>query len=301
MMKQLFIIIILSLSVLWTGCTMIEQQDKDIIARVGDTELSRSQARAGISDSIFRQDSLKAYRDYVNAWIRKQLIMQEAERLDLMNSPDMQARWKRAREEVILSGFRDAIMASVEDVEVPEEEARAYYQQNRDKFLLDERYIRFRHMVTSSRNMAENARRDLMRGYEWDRVARAYSLYPELKIAEAERYWPASSALKEYAVLNRYLQVIGVTEISLIENINGQYHFVQLVDERAAGEHPDLDWLIDQIREWLVLEKKRRIYNSYLNNLYLSAQANNEIEIMNVLPGDTLHTVRTDTLNNITE
>ncbi len=293
--------IILSLCVLWSACTVIERQEQDIIARVGDAELSRAQARAGIPEAVFRQDSLKAYNDYVNDWIRKQLIIQEAGRIDLMESPDMQARLGRAEEEVILSGFRDAVMASVEDIEVTEEEARAYYQQNRDKFLLDERYIRFRHMVTSSLSMAENAKRDLMRGYEWERVARAYSLYPELKIAEAARYWPASTALKEYSVLNRYLQIIGVTEISLIENINGQYHFVQLVDERAEGEHPDLDWLIEQIRDWLVLEKKRRAYNSYLNNLYLSAQANNEIEILNVLPGDTLNVVRTDTLNNITE
>ena len=58
---------------------------------------------------------------------------------------------------------------------------------------------------------------------------------------------------------------------------------VQLLDERAKGDHPDLEWLIDQIKEWLILEKRRRVFNTYVKNLYLQAQANNEIETFDVL------------------
>jgi len=54
------------------------------------------------------------------------------------------------------------------------------------------------------------------------------------------------------------------------------------MEERPAGDNPDLDWLIPQIEEWLKLEKARRITNSYIRNLYLEANANNEIDRKNV-------------------
>jgi hypothetical protein len=49
--------------------------------------------------------------------------------------------------------------------------------------------------------------------------------------------------------------------------------------EKPKGEHPDLEWLLSEIQQWLLLEKKRTSFKSYQQNLYLQAEANNEIEI----------------------
>ncbi len=273
-----------------------------VLARVGSSILTINDARSNIPIHVFAEDSLKAYQDYIDQWIKRQLILEEADRLDLESSPEINKRIASAKEEVILNSFKEAVFLKNENSfkEVSYSEAQAYYQANKDRFLLDERYIKFRHMIAQSLSDAENAKRDLMRGYTWERVANQYSKYPSLGIQGATQFFPASAALKEYAVLNRYLQVIGVSEISLTERIGDDYHFVQLIDERAEGEHPDLDWLISQIQDWLILEKKRRAYNSYLNNLYLSAQANNEIEIYNVLPAESSIEL-TDTVSINTE
>ena len=55
--------------------------------------------------------------------------------------------------------------------------------------------------------------------------------------------------------MNRYLQRIGITEISVIEQVGNEYHFVQLLEEKPKGEHPDLEWLLSEIQQWLLLEK----------------------------------------------
>jgi hypothetical protein len=78
---------------------------------------------------------------------------------------------------------------------------------------------------------------------------------------------------------------------------------VQLIDERAKGEHPDLNWLIEQIKDWMLLNKRSRHFKSYVQNLYLKAESNNEVETFNVLPvnpnqqstvSDTLEITSTD-------
>lgn len=283
------------------SCNKSDTRTDQILARVGASNLTINDARSNIPYQVFIEDSIKAYQDYIDEWVKRQLILQEADRLDLESSPDIKKRIDRAKEETILNSFKEAIFLKNEGnfEEVTYSEAQAYYQANKDRFLLTERYIKFRHMVAENLADAENAKRDLMRGFTWERVSNQYSKYPALNIQGASQFFPASSALKEYPVLHRYLQVIGISEISLIERIGDNYHFVQLIDERVEGEHPDLDWLISQIQDWLILEKKRRAYNSYLNNLYLSAQANNEIDIYNVLlqeaPTDLTDTVSINT------
>ncbi|MEX0845914.1 MAG: peptidyl-prolyl cis-trans isomerase [Balneolaceae bacterium] len=266
-----------------TSCTPEAGKDPVILAEVGNQKLTLEEAKAEIPTNIFQDDSVMAYQKYRDEWVRKQIILQEANRLNFTRRPGVEKKLMRIREEYIIQAVQDYIINEFEgEIAVTEQEARNYYQQNKDQFTLNERYVRYRHLIAESNRDAENAKRDLMRGIEWETVAIEYSKYPELKIRESERFWPISIAGGDISMLNRYLKIIGPSEISPTYRTGNEYHFVQLIDERPEGDHPDLDWLIDQIEEWLILEKRRRAFNTYVKNLYLQSQANNEIKIYNI-------------------
>jgi hypothetical protein len=269
-----------------SACSQKPQQSSEVLAEVGNESLTYTAARANIPVNIYEADSLLAFKKYRDDWIRKQLVLQEAERLNFLQRPGIQRELKRMQEEFILQKVQEYIMGELDaETTVSEQEARNYYQQNKDRFTLNERYVRYRHLVAESNRDAENAKVALMRGESWESVAREYSKYPELKIRESERFWPISIAGGEIQMLNRYLTIIGPSEISPTYRTGNEYHFVQLLEERPEGDHPDLDWLIQQINEWLTLEKRKRAFNTYVKNLYLQSQANNEITIYN-LPGE---------------
>ncbi|MEX0608320.1 MAG: peptidyl-prolyl cis-trans isomerase [Balneolaceae bacterium] len=293
-----FTIIILFLG-LGTGCVQKSENEPVILAEVGGKKLTLSNAKENIPKHIFAIDSIASFAKYREDWIRRQVILQEAERLNFANRKTVQQHLARLKDEYILQAVQDYIISEFEEeVTVSEEEARNYYQQNKDKFVLDERYVQYRHLIARNNQDAENAKRELMRGISWETVANKYSLYPDLKIRESERFWPISVAAADIALLNRYLNVIGPSEISPTHRVGSEYHFVQLMDERPKGDHPDLDWLINQIEEWLVLEKRKRAFNTYVKNLYLQGQANNEIKIYNVLPKQIPAAIDTVSLNN---
>ena len=284
MVKTRCIFLMLSLSLLVSACKKNTGPQPVILAEVGNQQLTKKSARAEIPAHIFESDSILAYQNYLEEWIQRQLILQEAERLNFTQRQGVQKKLQRIREEYILQAVQDYIITEFEgDIDVSEQEARNYYQQNKDKFTLDERYVRYRHLIARSYGDAERAKRDLMRGIDWETVAQQYSKYPDLKIRESERFWPISIAGGDISLLNRYLNIIGPSEISPIHRSGNEYHFVQLLDERPKGDHPDLDWLIGQIEEWLTLEKRKRAFNTYVKNLYLQGQANNEIKIHNVI------------------
>lgn len=282
MKAQLFLFFI-SLGLVFTSCTTNRTDSDELLAQVGSEILTKEHARAEIPPEIFENDSSSAYIKFRDDWVRRQIILQEAGRLNFSNRQDVQRRLHRLQEEFILQSVQDYIINEFEDgMDVTEQEARNYYQQNKDKFTLEERYVRYRHVIADNNADAESAKRELMQAVPWETVAERYSKYSDLKVRESERFWPISIAGGDISMLNRYLRIIGPSEISPTHRSGNEYHFVQLLEERPAGDHPDLDWLIEQIKEWLTLEKRKRAFNTYVKNLYLQAQANNEITIYNV-------------------
>lgn len=276
--------VLLSSLLCLVNCTNKQQSSgKEIIASVDGVELSLDQALEEIPRFVFEEDSAGAIQRYAEQWVREQVTLQHAEREGVDQTEQFRKKMDRFYDQALDAQLKEYILGlNEEDLEVSREEAQNYYQANKDRFVLDETYLQFRHLTTATRTEADNANRDLANGVPWEQVVREYSVNPDLQLRESAMYWPESMAAADIPALNEYLGVMGVTERSPIHFYEGEYHFVQLTDEKSEGENPELDWLIPQIQEWLKLEKSRRITNAYIRNLYLQAEANNEIELANV-------------------
>lgn len=299
-LNKSFTILITTILIIATlsACDQMDEADvSPVIAEVGNSSLTFSEALEQIPQNILSRDSLTAVTNFKQQWIKSQLKIQEADRKQIWNTSEFQRRMERQRTQLMENVLTEYILAEhSEELTVTRDEAQNYFQAHKDKFVLDERYVRFRHVTTSTRAEAENARRDIMRGVSWSDVVNAYSFQPELRLRESTQFWPISIATADIPMLNRYLNVIGLSEISPIYQFRGQFHFVQLMEERNAGDHPDFDWLIPQIEEWLRIEKSQRITKAFIRNLYLKAESNNEIKQMSASEiSDYLQNLESDT------
>ncbi|MEX0779329.1 MAG: peptidyl-prolyl cis-trans isomerase [Balneolales bacterium] len=272
-----------SILFLLISCTSTESDSGNhLLAEVQGEKLTLDEVRGSVPEYIYEQDSLKAIRNYRMAWVNRQVLLQEAKRLGLDANEGVQERVRRAEEEVLASALHDLVQKEIRENGVTRQEAQIYYENHRDQFSLKERHVRYRHLIAETMSSAQNAKNSLMRGNEWEDVARRYSINAEQVIQNSNRFWPLSTAAADYPDMNDFLQVIGLTEISPISEINGRYHFVQLLEDRSEGEHPDLEWVLGQIEEWLLIEKQRRNSTSYERNLFLKADSNNEIKLYDV-------------------
>ena len=296
-----YLLIIIGTVFSLVSCQQTSQQDvEDALARVGNEYLTVDQAVDDIPDAVLSEDSVEALTQYRDNWIRQQLLLQEARRLGLEQKPAIQQKIEQAREEILRQALKDYVLASNEsDLQITDEKARTYYQANKEQFVLEEDFVKFRHMRTSTIKEARNARQDLLDGVPWSEVARTYAINPSTVISESDQYWPISMAAQDIDIMNRYLKVIGQNEISPIQRVNGIYHFVQLIETRSEGDHPNLEWLIEQIKDWMTLNNRQRNFSSFVKNLYLKAESNNEVETFNVLPTKpNQNSTRDDTLEN---
>lgn len=284
MKNKPLLFISLLLSVVLASCTSKTRPgDNMVIASVDGTYLYLEDALKEIPAFVFEEDSASAIQTYAEQWVRKQVSLQHAERVGVSQTEQFKEKMDRFYDQALEAQLKEYILQENQDeIHVTQEEAQNYYQANKDRFMLDETYMQFRHLTTQTRTEADNANREIANGVPWEEVVQKYSVDPDLQLRQATMYWPESLAAADIPALNEYLSIMGITERSPIHFYEGQYHFVQLMDIKSEGEYPELEWLIPQIQEWLTLEKSRRITNAYIRNLYLQAEANNEIELANV-------------------
>ncbi len=266
------------------------------LARVGSHYLTLKEAKNNIPDFAFEQDSIKVLKKYREEWIQEKLLLQKASDFQLTKQQTIQQRLQKARQEVLTSAVKELVLSEFNaNIEISDQEALQYYQNHKEQFVLQERYVRFRHLSTENIEFARAARQELLSGTPWPKVARLYSVKAEQRIDQSQKYWPQSVVLSELPAMKQYIATLDSADISPIRRQRGAYHFVQLTGARAAGEYAKPQWIMDRLKKWIMLEKQQQFFKSYLKNLYLEGMQHNEIELYNVLTAN--DQIKTDSLN----
>lgn len=261
---------------------LIPAESDQVLARVGSHTLTLEEVRQSISEDQFQADSLRIIERYRSNWIRQQLKAQEAVRLGLHDVPEVQRRIEQARRAILADAFNNAVHSELNANPPDRSQVHAYYESNRDRFVLAESHVLYRHMISANVSNARSARNALLQGVEWDEIVSRYAANPRQVHLLSSQYQPMSTAAREFGELNQTLQVMGITEISPIQQINGQFHFVQVMDVREAGEHPELEWIMSRIADWMQVDQRRKRLREVEQSLYLQAQANNEVFVFDL-------------------
>lgn len=263
----------------------------NVLARVGSAELTLEDALKQVDKDNLGRDSLAALSTVQRRWVEQQLKIQHARRIGVDRTRDYRSRLERVEEQLLIDALHEQISRNrFDEIEVSEREAREFYLANRTRFQLDEPYVRLHHLTASSYSDAVAARNALLQGVPWETVADRYSRNPAFEKEYATVFSPMAFALAEHRSLNRILPSLGLREVSEVYRLEGAWHFVQLAEFLPEGEPPDMEWLLVQIRRWLELEKRRKLVQGYVRNLYLESEASNELYLRPLSPSPTITT-----------
>lgn len=262
------------------ACNNAEPETRgQLIAVAGGEQLFLQEALSRIPQQLIREDSASAVTRFRDQWVFEQLLAEEARRMNIQRLPAFEEAMKRFETQLMIELLTEAYSNRAEEIYVSREQAFNFYEMHREQFVLNERHVRVHHLIAASFTEASNARNDLLRGVEWETVAAAYAVNPEYALRKSSLYHPASSVFENEPDLAQFLRVIGVSEVSPIRQIDGQYHFIQLIENQDEGSVPDLDWTIDQVQQWLTIERRQNQLTALRQNLLRQAQANGTITL----------------------
>lgn len=233
--------------------------EEDIIAKVGDIILTRQELQEAMAREGYPQDREKTY---VDKWIHRELLYQEAKRLNLHHSEDLQKEMKRIEKEMLINRLLERTYN--EKIRMNEEEIRSYYDQNISDFKLEEDEVRIQHMLFKTRSDAQLALQELNMGKQFESVAKARSIDAFAELGGEMGFIRKKDVIPE---VERVAFRISKNQISPIFSSQFGYHILKVIDQRSAGDTKPLEEIRSDIMQRLRVIKEGQVYYDLLYQL----------------------------------
>lgn len=233
--------------------------DTDIVARVGDVQLTKQQMRAQMDREGYPPNQ---ERTYLDRWIHRQLLYQEALRRHLDHTEDIQEQLKRIKKELLINKLLDRTYK--EKIKMSEEEIRSYYEQNISDFKIEEPEVRIRHMLLENRSDANLALQEINTGEPFENVAKARSNDEFASRGGDMGFVRKGDLIPEIERLAFRLSNDRVS--GLIRSAFG-YHIIKVLEQRSAGSIRPLSEVRSEIMRRLRVIKEGQVYYDLLYQL----------------------------------
>lgn len=154
-----------------------------------------------------------------------------------------------------------------EDVVVTDEEILAYYQENREMFFEPKR-VRARHILVSSKVLAEELLTALKTGADFSDLARRYSMDLSTKDQGGDLgYVPQSGIIPE---LEKAMFNLGIGQLSGVIETEMGFHIVK-VEDRLAERYVPLDEVREYVTQTLTAQRKAEKFRQFYQEALESA------------------------------
>lgn len=139
-MKKIWIPILIFFAI--NACKNNNHDNEEVLARVYDQYLYASELHDVIPKGTQVKDSLIMAKNYINNWIRQQLIISQAENNLSDEQKDFEKQLNTYRNSLIVYKYESLLISQRLDTVVSDEEIETYYKKHPETFTLRENIVR---------------------------------------------------------------------------------------------------------------------------------------------------------------
>ncbi|KPK83478.1 MAG: hypothetical protein AMS27_12700 [Bacteroides sp. SM23_62_1] len=266
-----FVILIIG----YSGCQKFEKRPaQQPLARVGEKYLYTSDVQDIFPNNLPENDSILILNNFVDKWIKKQLLLQKAE-LNLSDEQkDVSKQLDEYRSSLLIFKYEQSLIKQKLDTIIYPSEIEEYYAENSSNFLLDNTIVKalFIKLPADAPNL--NRLRQLYRSEDEDDMQQLESYcyqYANKYDYFNDQWIPFSMIQSElpqeinnpdrFLVYNKY-----------IEQQDSTYkYFVYLRDYRAVSEQAPIEYIENNIKSIILNKRKVQFLNDMENDIYNDA------------------------------
>lgn len=258
------------------------KNNEDVLAKVHNKYLYASEIQGLINPGTPPQDSITLVTNYINKWVREQLLLNQAEKNLSQNQKDFGKQLEDYRNSLIIYEYESNIIRQKLDTIVSMVEIQEYYDQNRANFELKENIVKVNYV------QLENDSKDL------SDLRKLWQADDETSRLELERYciqnglnyslfnnsWIYFNNLLKEIPIETYNQENFLQYNRNLEVRDSLYlYLVEFKDFKIKESVAPLSMLEDNIRKIIVNRRKLELLQNLQNEIYESAITNNHFEI----------------------
>lgn len=233
--------------------------EDEILAKVGSEVITRSDFEARLKS--FPPEAQEALRNpeqkrqVLDSMVKARLLVLEGEIRGLTGEPDVQARLKMLRDDLITQEYARAYLEK--KTEVSDEEAERYYNTNLE--MKEREYLKVSQIVVEKEEEAKKILENLKKGENFKKLATEKSVDGTSRQRGGELEWfERGKGEKEIEEALRKVEKGGVSDIV---NIKGRYSILKLEDRRIVPKPPYLkvkDEIVKKLKYEKVMEQAEK-------------------------------------------
>jgi len=278
------VIFFLFLSLL-AACSYFKSGNKkeDPIARANDKYLYLSDLEGVGKGAARPEDSMQAVRNYIDSWIRHNLLLRYAEDNLPETNEALDKQLRDYRESLLIYTYEKELLNDKLDTVVNEQEIQEYYSENKDNFELKQCITRIKYIM-----LPMNTRVQLDSIRKWMRRTTEDN-YPKLKGFCSEN--ATRFAISDSTWYNKD-EVVALLPVDKFNFENAQYnksylevedsgyaYLIKFEEYRIKGSDAPMDFVRDEIRNIIINKRKLAFIGSIHKNIYEEASGKNEFDI----------------------
>ncbi|QSE98386.1 peptidylprolyl isomerase [Fulvivirga lutea] len=283
--------VLILLVALISSCDLIKMKEDVVaeetmpepVARVGDQFLYPDDLEGIATAGMTSEDSTERTMRFVNNWVRKQILIQEAATKIEFDEAEIERKILDYRFSLMGYEYQSYYINQNLDKEVSDAEIEEYYKENIDNFLLKQNIIRGKFIKLPVGAPKIDKVKNLINSKKQDKIEElnSYALSFAATYQLNDSVWMVfdevikNSPLAEIPNKIQYLQ-----NNKYIETSDLQFrYFIKIEEYRISDNTSPLEFVKEDIKNIIINKRKVQLAQQLEEDLYERAKTNKEFEI----------------------
>lgn len=275
----LYIILLFILS----SCNQRAEKERGIpVARVNQTTLYANDLSGIVPKDRTAEDSIRMTKDYIDNWVRQQLLLDLAEKSLTLTEKDVEKQLREYRRSLLIYELKSNVLKQRLDTMVSDQDIQEYYDENQGNFELKENIVKVLYVKLSPETPELNNLRRLIRSddenarLELEEYCSAYAVNYFL----GQDTWLYFNDLLKEIPIDTYNQESFLRNNRYLELKEESYlYFIRILDFRIRESVSPLSLEQDKIRNILINKRKINLINEFEQNVFDQALKDGEFEL----------------------
>lgn len=274
-----------------TGCEFIkmkseqtaEEVKRSPVARVNNTYLYKDELNGIVNVGATKEDSAVRIESYINSWIRKQLLIQEAARKIDINEAEVERKILDYRFSLIAYQYQSFYVKQNLDTVVSNEQIEKYYKENIDNFILKQNIVQATFIKIPKTAPKTNKVKDLIFSQKEkdQKELKSYCLSFSTGYHLSDSTWMVFDELVKNSPLVEIPNKIQFLKANPYhETSDDNYlYFLKVVKYRISDNISPLEFVRDDVRNIILNKRKVELAQKLEDDVYNNAVSEKEFEV----------------------
>ncbi len=253
-----------------------------VVVRVMDHCLYKKDIKEALPFNMSKTDSILFVENYIDTWVKRTLLMEKAKINATINPKELEQLVQKYREDLLINSYQKSVVMEYLDTVITDKNISNYYQENKDKFKLNEDLVRLKY-VKFPKNVVN--KKELITLFKSKKEVDLDTLISK-EYAFKEYHLRDSSWITYTDVMNKIPILLSYSKRELLKKNayvkkedSLDVYLVRVKNIRLKSQIAPKGFVKETIKELILHERQKKLLNDIEIKIQEDAKAQKQVEI----------------------